>query len=73
MARSSEQAILKALKKDHLETLRRKDALHSAELEKKRRLEWRAHQQQVRLAVSNSCSGRVALEVGLVQLSNTFK
>ena len=39
-----EIAQLKAINQEHL---RRKEALHRAELEKRQRIEWRAHQEQV--------------------------
>lgn len=41
---------LKVLIQQYEERLRRKDAQHEAELEKKQRLEWRKHQQKVRLS-----------------------
>lgn len=42
-----EIAQLKAINQEHLESLRRKEAKHRAELEKRQRIEWRAHQEQV--------------------------
>lgn len=41
---------LKARNEQHLQSLRRKDAQHRADLERRQRLEWRAHQQKVKIS-----------------------